>query len=111
MYRSERLPHDAFSLVPLPLPVGGALVVCANMVLHVNQGFSCGLALNDFGDKQVRAVCVCALTRIENMRGSLSVYVYTNFTRSFKQFNVSCCIEICMCLLSSGFNVFVAPSI
>ncbi len=54
MYRSERLPHDAFALVPLPLPVGGALVVCSNMVLHVNQGFSCGLALNEFGDKQVR---------------------------------------------------------
>ena len=61
VYRSERLPHDAFSLVPLPLPVGGALVVCANMVLHVNQGFSCGLALNDFGDKQVCVrMCLCA---------------------------------------------------
>jgi hypothetical protein len=30
---------------------GGALVVAANMIVHFNQGFTCGLSLNDFGDK------------------------------------------------------------
>lgn len=32
-----RLPNDLFSVTPLPLPVGGALLVGANELLHVDQ--------------------------------------------------------------------------
>ena len=54
IHQSEKLPHDAFQLLPIPEPVGGALVACASMLVHVNQSFSCGLRLNEFGDKQDR---------------------------------------------------------
>lgn len=34
----HRLPNDLFKVVPLPRPVGGALLVGANELIHVDQG-------------------------------------------------------------------------
>ena len=34
----SRLPSDLFKVVPLPLPVGGALLIGANVLIHVDQG-------------------------------------------------------------------------
>lgn len=43
------LPSDLFRLVPLPLPVGGALLIGANELIHVDQaGKTHGIGVNDF---------------------------------------------------------------
>ncbi|KAL9078386.1 MAG: hypothetical protein Q9157_002681 [Trypethelium eluteriae] len=43
------LPSDIFELVPLPLPVGGALLVGSNEFIHVDQaGNTSAVAVNDF---------------------------------------------------------------
>lgn len=34
----SKLPNDLFALIPLPLPVGGALLVGTNELIHVDQG-------------------------------------------------------------------------
>jgi cleavage and polyadenylation specificity factor subunit 1 len=34
----SRLPNDLFAVIPLPLPVGGALLVGTNELIHVDQG-------------------------------------------------------------------------
>jgi cleavage and polyadenylation specificity factor subunit 1 len=34
----SKLPNDLFAVIPLPLPVGGALLVGANELIHVDQG-------------------------------------------------------------------------
>jgi cleavage and polyadenylation specificity factor subunit 1 len=34
----SKLPNDLFAVVPLPLPVGGALLVGTNELIHVDQG-------------------------------------------------------------------------
>jgi cleavage and polyadenylation specificity factor subunit 1 len=34
----SRLPNDLFKVIPLPLPVGGALLVGTNELIHVDQG-------------------------------------------------------------------------
>ncbi|KAI9700512.1 MAG: mRNA cleavage and polyadenylation factor subunit [Bogoriella megaspora] len=45
----SRLPSDIFKVVPLPLPVGGALLVGSNEFVHVDQaGNASAVAVNDF---------------------------------------------------------------
>ena len=48
--RGELLPHELISIVPVPLPVGGALVLGANTILYFQQSIVAGLSLNEFGD-------------------------------------------------------------
>lgn len=43
------LPHDLFKVVALPAPVGGALLIGANELIHIDQsGASNGVAVNPF---------------------------------------------------------------
>lgn len=43
------LPNDLFAVIPLPLPVGGALLVGTNELIHVDQaGKTNGVAVNNF---------------------------------------------------------------
>ena len=44
------LPYDIHTILPLPSPVGGALLVGFNVLIHVDQaGKTNGLAVNEFG--------------------------------------------------------------
>jgi cleavage and polyadenylation specificity factor subunit 1 len=43
------LPYDIFRVVPLPLPIGGALLLGGNEIIHVDQaGKANGVAVNEF---------------------------------------------------------------
>ena len=43
------LPYDLFAVSPLPLPIGGALLIGANELIHVDQaGKTNGIAVNEF---------------------------------------------------------------
>lgn len=45
----NNLPYDLFKVMPLPLPVGGALLVGGNEIIHVDQaGKTNGVAVNSF---------------------------------------------------------------
>lgn len=45
----QRLPNDLYRIIPLPLPVGGALLVGSNELIHIDQGGkSSAIALNEF---------------------------------------------------------------
>jgi cleavage and polyadenylation specificity factor subunit 1 len=45
----QGLPYDITRVVPLPLPIGGALLVGSNEIIHVDQaGKTNGVAVNDF---------------------------------------------------------------
>jgi cleavage and polyadenylation specificity factor subunit 1 len=45
----QGLPYDIFKVVPLPLPIGGALLVGGNEIIHVSQaGKANGVAVNEF---------------------------------------------------------------
>ncbi|KAF2281188.1 uncharacterized protein EI97DRAFT_389622 [Westerdykella ornata] len=44
----QGLPYDIFQVVPLPLPIGGALLVGGNEIIHVSQaGKANGVAVNE----------------------------------------------------------------
>lgn len=46
------LPYDLFMVVPLPVPIGGALLVGTNELIHVDQGGKAnGVAVNMFAKK------------------------------------------------------------
>lgn len=46
------LPYDLFAVKPLPLPVGGALLIGGNELVHVDQaGKAIGVAVNGFAKK------------------------------------------------------------
>ena len=45
------LPHDAFKLVAVPEPIGGAVVVCPHVLLHVSQMHAVAMALNPFAEE------------------------------------------------------------
>ena len=49
--RGELLPHECSKLVTVPLPIGGALVLGSNVLMHFQQNISTGLTLNSFGDE------------------------------------------------------------
>ncbi|KAK5062501.1 hypothetical protein LTR84_004574 [Exophiala bonariae] len=45
----QKLPNDLYRVIPLPLPVGGALLVGSNELIHIDQGGkSTAIALNEF---------------------------------------------------------------
>lgn len=45
----QKLPNDLYRIVPLPLPVGGALLIGSNELVHIDQGGkSTAIALNEF---------------------------------------------------------------
>lgn len=45
----QGLPYDIFKVVPLPSPIGGALLIGGNEIIHVDQaGKSNGVAVNEF---------------------------------------------------------------
>jgi cleavage and polyadenylation specificity factor subunit 1 len=45
----QKLPNDLHRIVPLPLPVGGALLIGGNELIHVDQGGkSSAIAVNEF---------------------------------------------------------------
>lgn len=37
LWSATDLPSDAFRAVPVPLPVGGVVVLCTNSILYYNQ--------------------------------------------------------------------------
>jgi len=46
------LPYDLFMVVPLPVPIGGALLVGSNELIHIDQGGKAnGVAVNIFAKK------------------------------------------------------------
>ena len=48
----NNLPYDLFAVKPLPLPVGGALLIGGNELIHVDQaGKAIGVAVNVFAKK------------------------------------------------------------
>lgn len=48
----NNLPYDLFAVKPLPLPVGGALLIGGNELIHVDQaGKAVGVAVNGFAKK------------------------------------------------------------
>ncbi|KAA3455808.1 cleavage and polyadenylation specificity factor subunit 1 isoform X1 [Gossypium australe] len=44
----SNLPHDAYKLLAVPSPIGGVLVISANMIHYHSQSASCALALNSY---------------------------------------------------------------
>lgn len=48
----NNLPYDLFAVKPLPLPIGGALLIGGNELIHVDQaGKAIGVAVNGFAKK------------------------------------------------------------
>lgn len=48
IWSAANLPHDAYKLLPVPSPIGGVLVICANTIHYHSQSVSCSLGLNSF---------------------------------------------------------------
>lgn len=48
IWSAANLPHDAYKLLPVPSPIGGVLVICANSIHYHSQSVSCSLGLNSF---------------------------------------------------------------
>ncbi|CAN1842644.1 Cleavage and polyadenylation specificity factor subunit 1 [Linum perenne] len=48
IFSSVNLPHDAYKLLAVPLPIGGVLVIGTNSIHYYNQSASCTLALNHY---------------------------------------------------------------
>ncbi|PPD77154.1 hypothetical protein GOBAR_DD25921 [Gossypium barbadense] len=44
----QNLPHDAYKLLAVPSPIGGVLVISANMIHYHSQSATCALALNSY---------------------------------------------------------------
>ena len=79
------LPYDLSTIVPLPLPVGGALLIGINELVHVDQsGKSNGIAVNEFA-KQCTAFPLssqsnlgfrlegCVVEQLSNQAGDMLV--------------------------------------
>ncbi|KAH1091636.1 hypothetical protein J1N35_018893 [Gossypium stocksii] len=48
IWSAANLPHDAYKLLAVPSPIGGVLVISANMIHYHSQSASCALALNSY---------------------------------------------------------------
>ncbi|KAK1306533.1 Cleavage and polyadenylation specificity factor subunit 1 [Acorus calamus] len=48
IWSAGNLPHDAYKLLPVPSPIGGILIICANSIHYQSQSVSCALGLNGF---------------------------------------------------------------
>ena len=65
IWRRDRLPHSSYRLCAMPEPLGGALVLSQNFIMHESQESSRALALNplaggDAGDESARAAARAA---------------------------------------------------
>ena len=48
----NHLPYDLYAVIPLPLPIGGALLMGGNQLIHVDQaGKTNGVAVNEFAKR------------------------------------------------------------
>eukprot|EP00808_Paulinella_micropora_P015588 g66929.t1 len=66
--RVEGLPHSCHRLAPVPLPVGGVLVMGPDLVLHFRgQVMDAGLALNAFGTRAAANMYGAALQEAEQV--------------------------------------------
>jgi len=52
IWSKSELPYDAFLAIPVPLPIGGVLILAANSIIYLNQTSTIALTLNYFGDTQ-----------------------------------------------------------
>lgn len=48
IWSAANLPHDAYKLLAVPSPIGGVLVISANMIHYHSQSATCALALNSY---------------------------------------------------------------
>ncbi|PIA49934.1 hypothetical protein AQUCO_01300575v1 [Aquilegia coerulea] len=48
IWSAVNLPHDAYKLLAVPSPIGGVLVISANVIHYHSQSVSCALALNTY---------------------------------------------------------------
>jgi hypothetical protein len=46
----QEMPYDCHTLLPIDMPIGGALVFAANVVIHYKQKIEYVLSVNEFGD-------------------------------------------------------------
>ncbi|KAJ3215584.1 Cleavage and polyadenylation specificity factor subunit 1 [Dinochytrium kinnereticum] len=50
IFHIQQIPYNAYKIIPVPLPIGGVLIVCTNSIIHVDQtsvpGIAC--AVNKF---------------------------------------------------------------
>lgn len=85
----SRLPSDLFKVVPLPLPVGGALLIGSNELVHVDQaGKTNAVGVNEFS-KQASAFAMtdqsdlalrlegCVVERLDESNGDLVLALST----------------------------------
>eukprot|EP00457_Paulinella_chromatophora_P000169 gb/GEZN01000169.1/.p1 GENE.gb/GEZN01000169.1/~~gb/GEZN01000169.1/.p1 ORF type:complete len:1932 (-),score=385.08 gb/GEZN01000169.1/:310-6105(-) len=64
--RVERLPHECQRVVPVPLPIGGVLVLGPDSLLHFrDQVMDAGLSLNAFGSQSTGSTYGSALQESE----------------------------------------------
>jgi len=95
------LPYDLFEVVPLPTPVGGALLVGVNELIHIDQaGKATGVAVNTFA-KQCTSFSLVDQSdlglRLENgemlivlQTGELSILSFKMDGRSISSLSVRC---------------------
>lgn len=48
VWSRDSLPSDTWAVLPLPLPLGGVVLLCTNCILHLDQANLSGLGLNRF---------------------------------------------------------------
>eukprot|EP00743_Colponemidia_sp_Colp-15_P008724 GILK01009501.1.p1 GENE.GILK01009501.1~~GILK01009501.1.p1 ORF type:complete len:1435 (-),score=334.89 GILK01009501.1:198-4025(-) len=51
----DHLPHDIQSIIPMPSPIGGVVLITANRILHFNETGHFSLAVNEFGSEGIEA--------------------------------------------------------
>ncbi|KEF59392.1 uncharacterized protein A1O9_04236 [Exophiala aquamarina CBS 119918] len=88
----QRLPNDLYRIIPLPLPVGGALLVGSNELIHIDQGGkSSAIALNEFArecsafsmaDHSESRVKLegCQIERLSNVNGDMLIILQSGET-------------------------------
>ena len=90
IWSAAGLPLNATKIVPVPAPLGGALVLCTNAILYFNQTQYAGLALNPFfGSHTINTLKYPLETNPE----PLSIQVDVNTQVSFVSYN-----EVLLCL-------------
>ena len=79
IWSKEALPFDAFEVLPVPMPIGGALVLSVNALFYLNQGVPpYGISLNHIGD--------ATLENIQSKGNLFNVtdFIYKNFISTFQ---------------------------
>merc|ERR1712226_1694463 len=68
IWSKEALPFDAFEVLPVPMPIGGALVLSVNALFYLNQGVPpYGISLNHIGDATLENI----QTKVESVNLAL----------------------------------------